>query len=109
MRVRIEVDSQVRQEVKFKEEEHKVDSPENFSNRKEDEVEKNSIFLIGGKTFLISGALYNLLLGVKEEREYTLGASAEIARDIFNFLKGSLDEGVSISEEDGLFLDRLKE
>ena len=67
------------------------------------------MFLIGGNIFLISGTLLTLLLGLKEEREHRLGTSVEVARDRVNVLKGTIEEGVSRSEEDKLFLDRLKE
>ena len=70
--------------------------------RREDEVEKVEMFLTGGKIFLIKGALWNLLLGIKDEWEYTLDDIADATKaDATNEALEFLDAEVSIFYDEG--------
>ena len=48
--------------------------------RSKDEVDKVAMFLIGGKIFSTEGALWNLLLGLKDEWECALDARTDVTK-----------------------------
>ena len=90
----------------------KISFSEGFSWRgSEDEVEKLATLLIGGKIFSTKGALWNILLSLKDEWECALDASADAIKSdatneslvLFSFLSDFLafadDEVLRISDE----------